>query len=148
MNSIFKFYIAVLLVLVLQSTVAFRPFIPLASIQSFQRLHAKATHKITIQVNGEEKVIDCREDTSILEACLDAGIEVPYDCKLGVCLTCPSRLVSGNVDSTGSTLDDSVLEKGYALTCCTWPRSDLVVKIIDEDELVNAQFVKGEKTTY
>ena len=104
------------------------------------QLSAKATYKVTIQHEGKDRTIDIREDVSILEAALDAGIELPYDCKMGVCLTCPSKIVSGKVDQTGSTLDESVLEQGYALTCCVFPRSDMVIKSIEEDELVSAQF--------
>jgi len=95
---------------------------------------------VTVQHGGKDTIIDVREDTSILSAALDAGIDLPHDCDLGVCLTCPSRIVSGVVDQTGGTLDDSVMEKGYALTCCSYPRSDVVIKSIDEDELVSAQF--------
>lgn len=104
------------------------------------QLAAKATYKVTVQHNGVDTVIDVREDTSILSAALDAGIDLPHDCDLGVCLTCPSKVVSGIVDQTGGTLDDSVQEQGFALTCCTYPRSDVVIRSIDEDELVTAQF--------
>ena len=129
----------------------------------------KASHKVTIKHEGKDTVLEIGEDTSILDAALDAGIELPYDCKLGtytsfplsfifmvypwysypnnfryiyigVCLTCPSRVLSGDVDQSQGTLDDSVIEAGYALTCITFPRSDCVVTSIDEDELVNAQF--------
>ena len=70
---------------------------------------------------------------------------------IGVCLTCPSKILSGSgvqdVDPA-STLDDSVIEQGFALNCCLYPRSDMTIDIIDEDALVDAQFVKGQKTTY
>lgn len=101
---------------------------------------AAASWKITIIHEGVEKMVTCSESESVLDACLDAGIELPYDCKLGVCLTCPSKIVSGTPDSTGSTLDDSVSAKGFALTCCTFPRSDMVIRTIEEEELVGAQF--------
>ena len=80
------------------------------------------------------------ENVSVLSAAKDAGIELPHDCELGVCLTCPAKVISGKVDHSGSTLDDSVSEQGYALTCCTFPRSDVTIRSIDEDELVSAQF--------
>ncbi len=99
-----------------------------------------ATYKVTIQHHGVEKVLDVKDNCSILEACLDAGLDMPHDCKLGVCLTCPSKVVSGKIDQSEGTLDDSVIEQGYALTCVSYPRSDVVVKSIEEDELVNAQF--------
>ncbi|KAG5184857.1 2Fe-2S ferredoxin-type domain-containing protein [Tribonema minus] len=97
-------------------------------------------HQVTIEVAGKSHTLEVDEKTSVLEAALDAGIELPHDCKLGVCLTCPSKIVSGEVDQDGTTLDDSVVEQGYALTCCSFPRSDLVIRAIDEDELVGAQF--------
>ena len=89
---------------------------------------------------GEEKDLIVPENVSILTAALDAGIELPHDCKLGVCLTCPSKVVKGVVDQTEGTLDDSVTSNGYALTCITYPRSDCIIRSIDEDELVSAQF--------
>ena len=106
-------------------------------------LNAKNKYKVTIQHGGKDTILDVAEDCSVLNAALDAGIELPYDCNLGVCLTCPSKIVSGKVDQTGSTLDDSVTEQGFALTCCTFPRSDVVIRSIDEDELVSAQFKRN-----
>lgn len=103
-------------------------------------LNAIKRHKVTIQHEGKDRILEVAENESILEACLDAGIELPHDCKLGVCLTCPSRIVSGTVDQSQGTLDDSVISQGYALTCVSFPKSDVVVKTIDEDELVSAQF--------
>mmetsp|Transcript_20145 Transcript_20145/g.20241 ORF Transcript_20145/g.20241 Transcript_20145/m.20241 type:complete len:163 (-) Transcript_20145:35-523(-) len=99
-----------------------------------------AKWKVTIQHEGAETVLEVDEQTSVLEAALDAGIELPHDCKLGVCLTCPSRLVSGKLDQSTSSLDDSVQEKGYALTCMSYPLSDVVIASIDEEELLAAQF--------
>lgn len=89
---------------------------------------------------GEETVLSIPENVSILSAALDAGISLPHDCKLGVCLTCPSKVVSGQVDQSEGTLDDSVTSQGFALTCITYPRSDCVIRSIEEDELVSAQF--------
>uniref|UniRef100_A0A7S2V4F7 Ferredoxin n=1 Tax=Fibrocapsa japonica TaxID=94617 RepID=A0A7S2V4F7_9STRA len=106
---------------------------------SRQRLVPKA-HQVTIQHEGKDTVLEVDESTTILEAALDAGIDLPHDCQLGVCLTCPSRIVSGEVDQGMGTLDDSVVEQGFALTCISYPRSDCVVRSVEEDEMVNAQF--------
>jgi len=53
-------------------------------------------------------VLDVDEETTVLDAALDAGIDLPHDCKLGVCLTCPSKVISGSVDQSTGSLDDSV----------------------------------------
>ncbi|CAM9094698.1 unnamed protein product [Ascophyllum nodosum] len=97
-------------------------------------------HKVTIEHEGKTIVLEVSESTTILDAALDNGIELPHDCKLGVCLTCPSKVVSGEVDQSDGTLDDSVVEQGFALTCCAYPRSDVVIQSIEEDQLVGAQF--------
>jgi ferredoxin len=100
------------------------------------------THKVTIRHNGVDTVLDVDENESILDAALDNKIDLPYDCKLGVCLTCPSRILSGTVDQDGGTLEDSVMAMGFALTCISKPRSDVLITSIEEDELVDAQFAR------
>ena len=96
--------------------------------------------KVTVIHEGVETEMEVDENTSILEASLDAGVDLPHDCDLGVCLTCPSRIISGECDQSTGTLDDSVIAKGFALTCQSYPRSDVVITSIDEEELVEAQF--------
>jgi ferredoxin len=107
---------------------------------SVTRLNAKVTYKVTVQHGGKDTVLDVREDESILSVAIEAGIDLPHDCDMGVCLTCPTRIVSGEVDQTGGTLDDSVIEQGFALSCCCYPRSDVTIRSIDEEELLQAQF--------
>ena len=108
--------------------------------QSATQLFAKATYKVTVQHDGKDTIIDVREDESILSVAIDAGIDLPHDCDMGVCLTCPTRIISGTVEQPGGTLDDSVIEQGFALSCCSFPRSDVVIRSIDEEELLSAQF--------
>lgn len=54
---------------------------------------------------------------TILEAALDNDISLPHDCKLGVCLTCPSVVVSGDVDQSDGTLDVGVVEQVQCTVC-------------------------------
>lgn len=63
------------------------------------------------QHGGTSTVLEVDERTTILEAALDNNIELPHDCKLGVCLTCPSLIVSGDVDQSEGTLDESVMSQ-------------------------------------
>lgn len=78
-------------------------------------------------------------DETILSKALDSGLSVPHDCKLGVCMTCPARLLSGSVDQSEGMLSDDVVERGYALLCSAYPRSDCHIRIIPEDELLSLQ---------
>ena len=104
------------------------------------KLHAKPKHKVCIKHEGVNNFLEVNESESILDAALDAGIRLPHDCKMGVCLRCSAKVTSGQVDQTGTTLDDSVIEQGFALTCMTFARSELSIESVEEDELVNAQF--------
>ncbi|WP_425562054.1 2Fe-2S iron-sulfur cluster-binding protein [Microbacterium marinilacus] len=48
----------------------------------------------------------------------------PYDCRVGTCRTCESRLLFGEVDGAVTTLADG---ERRVLPCVSYPRSDLVV---------------------
>nr|DAD20560.1 TPA_asm: hypothetical protein HUJ06_022023 [Nelumbo nucifera] len=81
--------------------------------------------------------IDVDPDETILAKALDSSLTVPHDCKLGVCMTCPTRLVSGEVDQSKGMLSDDVVECGYTLLCASYPRSDCHIRTIHEDELLS-----------
>ncbi|KAK1645434.1 hypothetical protein QYE76_063239 [Lolium multiflorum] len=96
-------------------------------------------YKVTIEHGSESLVVEMEEDENILERALDEGLDVPHDCKLGVCMTCPARLVSGKVDQSDGMLSDDVVAQGYALLCAAYPRSDCTIRVIPEDELLQVQ---------
>ncbi|KAF8056751.1 hypothetical protein HT031_006249 [Scenedesmus sp. PABB004] len=97
------------------------------------------SHKVEVQHQGATYTLDVPEGRSILEVALDAGIDLPHDCKLGVCMTCPAKLVSGTVDQSGSMLSDDVAAKGYALLCMAQPQSDVKIMTVSEEELLDEQ---------
>lgn len=111
---------------------------PMRSSKSLTRL--SATYKVTVKHDGLEKVLEVDENTSILEACLDAGIDMKHGCKLGGCQTCTSKIISGIVDQSDGSLDESLIDEGYALICSSYPRSDVVIRSIDDDELIKSKF--------
>ena len=64
---------------------------------------------------------------SILEAGLEAGVELPYSCKGGVCSTCRAKLVAGDVDmDVNVALEDYEVARGFVLTCQSYPVTDRV----------------------
>lgn len=81
------------------------------------------------------------DDTSILDAGLDAGVDLPHDCKMGVCMTCPARVLSGELDQTQGMLDEDAQEKGFALMCVAYARGDVKLDLIDEDSLVDEMMI-------
>lgn len=50
-------------------------------------------HKVEIEHRGKKYEFDVPEGATILETALDNGLDLPHDCKMGVCMTCPARLV-------------------------------------------------------
>ena len=99
-------------------------------------------HQLTITtIEGETKTIPIEDYQSILEAAEDAGMELPHDCRLGTCLACAAKIETGQIDQSGGTLDDSVMEAGFALTCQTYAKSDVKLRCVEENELIDEQFV-------
>lgn len=94
---------------------------------------------MTIEHEGQTTELEVEADETILSKALDIGMSVPHDCKLGVCMTCPARLLSGEVDQSEGMLSDDVVERGFALLCAAYPRSDCHIKTIPEEELLAMQ---------
>jgi ferredoxin len=57
------------------------------------RTFAVAAFKVEIDFEGTKHMLDVPDDKTILEVALDNDLALPHDCKLGVCMTCPAKLV-------------------------------------------------------
>ncbi|KAH7675193.1 ferredoxin protein [Dioscorea alata] len=54
-------------------------------------IHQVASYKVTLEHEGVTRTLEVEEDETILGRVLEEGLNVPHDCKLGVCMTCPAR---------------------------------------------------------
>ena len=94
------------------------------------------SYKITVEPLGRE--IECRDDQSILDACLRNGVWLPHSCTHGSCATCKAEVLDGDVDHADSSsfaLMDFERDAGMLLPCCARPRSDVTIEAeIDVDE--------------
>jgi ferredoxin len=90
-------------------------------------------HSIALNFeDGVTRFVECRPDETIADASYRVGINIPLDCRDGVCGTCKCRVESGKYDR-GDYLADALTEEeaaeGLALACQTRPRTDLVVAV-------------------
>jgi ferredoxin-NADP reductase/ferredoxin len=90
-----------------------------ASDQGAAPLSATDVARVTVLVDGRRRSFTMRmnEDT-VLDAAERAGLDLPFSCRAGVCSTCRTKVISGEVEMAQNyALEDWELEQGYVLAC-------------------------------
>ena len=89
---------------------------------------------ITIIVDDESEELSCQSGTTILQAAIDEGIDVPYSCQGGICSSCIAKVTEGKAEmQKNQILTDTEVEGGLVLTCQAIPVTAKVV--VDYDDV-------------
>lgn len=89
---------------------------------------------ITVKLDGRSFDFDLSltSHTSILDAALQEGADLPFACKGGVCCTCKARLIEGEVEmDVHWGLEEEEIKQGYILTCQSHPKTGKVIVDFD-----------------
>jgi ring-1,2-phenylacetyl-CoA epoxidase subunit PaaE len=90
--------------------------------------------QVSLVADGKTRHLQVPFDgTTLLEAGLASGANLPYACKAGVCCTCRARVLEGEVRMDKNyTLEPDEIARGFVLTCQSHPVSERVVVSFDE----------------
>lgn len=99
----------------------------------------------TIRIHNRQTdtwhTLEVPEDQYILQYAETQGVQLPFSCRNGACTTCAVRVLSGEIHQPEAMgLSPQLKQRGYALLCVSYPRSNLVVETQDEDEVYEQQF--------
>lgn len=90
------------------------------------------TQTVTLTYEGKNHQVEVKAHETILEAALNADIDIPYSCQAGMCTACMGLCTQGQVmmdEEDGLT--DAEIKKGYVLTCVAHPMSGDVIIDLD-----------------
>ena len=66
----------------------------------------------------------------LLDTLREQGVDLPYGCKYGGCITCAAKLIEGKVDQRRQVaLNNRQINNGYIVLCVARPLSDCTLEI-------------------
>jgi ferredoxin len=96
------------------------PRVPVAAVVAAPApsVSAKAGSRVRVRDGAREHVLDVSPGQFLLEAALEAGVNVPFSCTLGGCGTCKVHLESGDIEmEEPNCLTPDEIADGIRLIC-------------------------------
>lgn len=89
----------------------------------------RAMYQVTLANRDKARYqVDGRR--TLLASLRDAGVDLPYGCEYGGCITCAAKLISGEVDQRAQVaLNNRQIDNGYVILCVARPHSDITLEI-------------------
>ena len=88
-----------------------------------------AIKRITI-LNRGNKIFEVSDRKPLLQELREQGVDLPYGCEYGGCITCAAKLIDGEVDQRRQVaLNNRQINDGYIILCVARPKSNLILEI-------------------
>lgn len=87
------------------------------------------THTVTL-TNRANACFEVDARKPLLETLRAQGVDLPYGCKYGGCITCAAKLIEGDVDQRRQVaLNNRQINDGYVILCVARPLGDVTLEI-------------------
>ena len=89
------------------------------------------TDSITVTIaNRDGATYTVNPRRPLLETLRKQGVDLPYGCKYGGCITCAAKLTEGDVDQRKQVaLNNRQINNGYIVLCVARPLTDCTLEI-------------------
>ena len=102
-----------------------------------------AVKKITI-INRENKIFKVSNRKPLLKELRAQGLDLPYGCEYGGCITCAAKLIKGKVDQKSQVaLNNRQINNGYVILCVARAKSNCTfdIGVESHDKLYRNPFI-------
>ena len=99
--------------------------------------------KITI-ANRNNITFEVKGNKPLLTELRSLGLDLPYGCRYGGCITCAAKLIKGKVNQkTQVALNNRQIKNGYVIMCVARAKSDCIfdVGVESHDKLYRNPFI-------
>ena len=87
------------------------------------------TH-LSSDFNRENKTFEVSDRKPLLQELRSQGVDLPYGCEYGGCITCAAKLINGEVDQRSQVaLNNRQINNGYVVLCVARPKTDCEIEI-------------------
>ena len=87
------------------------------------------THTVTL-ANRAQATLVVNDRRPLLEQLREQGVDLPYGCQYGGCITCAAKLIAGAVDQRRQVaLNNRQIADGYVILCVARATSDITLEI-------------------
>ena len=85
--------------------------------------------KITIS-NRDNIEFEVKGQKPLLQELRDQGVDLPYGCQYGGCITCAAKLLNGEIDQRSQVaLNNRQINDGYVILCVAKAKTDCTIEI-------------------